>query len=80
MKTEEFTYNDDTYHIREVTMEEAMDVIFESDGKLNNRALMELAVTLNGESVSPSTVSIGVGMKLLPIVYRLNGLGQATEK
>lgn len=74
-----------TYTVRELTILEALPLLDAGGGQEGDEPDHALSLALftaacrddQGEPLDPSTVGAGVYMRLMPVVNRLNSLGEA---
>jgi hypothetical protein len=77
MSTEDtIEINGDTYTVRELTMEEGLPLFEKKENaKSFNAMIIRAATHKNGKQMDEDEpVTFGVAMKLMPIVFRINGL------
>lgn len=72
MKTKTIDIDGKSYAIREISMEEGMPLINPDNGRMDIPALIRIATAIDGKPAQPGEISMGVGMKLMPLVMDLN--------
>lgn len=72
MKTKKIEIEGKSFEIRELTLEEGMPLISTTTGTMDIAALIRAATTINGHPAQPGEITMGEGMKLMPIVMELN--------
>lgn len=60
------------YTISELTMEAGMPLINPENGRMDIAGLIRAATSINGQPAQQGEISMGVGMKLMPLVMELN--------
>ena len=72
MKSKTIDIDGKTYTVREISMEEGMPLINAENGRMDVAGLIRASTTINGQPAQPGEISMGTGMKLMPLVMELN--------
>ena len=72
MKIKELDIDGKHYVVRELTLEEGMPLLASTSGAIDFAALIRAATTIDGVQAQAGDISMGVGMKLMPVVMELN--------
>jgi hypothetical protein len=71
MKNKQIEIDGKVYEVREISLEDGMPLINEA-GRMDMAGLVRLSTMIDGQPAQPGQISLGVGMKLMPLVMELN--------